>query len=386
MNIAAQLHADFAARYARPPQIFCAPGRVNLIGEHTDYNDGFVLPAAIDLANYAAAAPRHDRRLVVQSRAFEETVEFDLDDPAPAQRRDWSDYVRGVAIALEQAGHRLRGADVILQGDLPMGAGLSASAALEVVVGFALCQLSGVEIDRKALALRCQAAENDFVGMRCGVMDQMISCCGDEGHAMLIDCRTFDHAPVSINSDARIVICNTMISHELASSAYNLRREECECAVALLRAALPKITALRDVTTDDLAIYGGLLPETILRRARHVVTENQRALDMASALELRDFARCGMLMNASHVSLRVDYEVSCMESDLMVALAQKCEGVFGARMTGGGFGGCTVNLVMRQQAERIIEKISESYRKATGLTPQIFCCIPSAGVHRVTFL
>ncbi len=383
MTITAELHAAFIARFARAPQIFRAPGRVNLIGEHTDYNDGFVLPAAIDLATYAAAAPRDDRRLVVYSRAVDATVDFDLDDPAPTPRRDWSDYARGVAVMLEHAGRKLRGADIMLQGDLPMGAGLSASAALEVVIGFALCQLSGVEIDRKELALLCQRAENDFAGMRCGVMDQMISCCGVAGHALLIDCRTLELSPVSIDPGARIVICNTMVSHELATSAYNQRREECERAVALLRKALPGKFALRDVTRDELAIHGGALPENILRRARHVVTENRRALDMAAALEAGDLSRCGRLMNASHLSLRDDYEVSCAESDLMVTLAQQSEGVFGARMTGGGFGGCTVNLVAPESVDRFFEKIGESYREATGLTPQIFCCAPSAGVDMV---
>ncbi len=190
MTFVAELHAAFIARFARKPQIFRAPGRVNLIGEHTDYNEGFVLPAAINLATYAAAAPRDDRRLVLHSCAFDATAEFDLDDLAPTPRHDWSDYARGVAVALAQSGRKLRGADIMLQGDLPMGAGLSASAALEVVIGFALCRLSGVEIDRKELALLCQSAENDFVGMRCGVMDQMISCCGVADHALLIDCRT----------------------------------------------------------------------------------------------------------------------------------------------------------------------------------------------------
>lgn len=383
MSIAAELHAAFVTHFARTPWIFRAPGRVNLIGEHTDYNDGFVLPAAIDLATYAAAAPRDDSRVVVRSRAFGATAEFDLDDPAPAPRRDWSDYVRGVTIELRRAGRQLRGADIMLQGDLPMGAGLSASASVEVVTGFALCRLSGIEIDLKELALLCQSAENNFVGMRCGVMDQLISCRGVADHALLIDCRTLDLAPVSIDAYARIVICNTMVKHELASSAYNERREECERAVALLSRRLEGVRALRDVTPDALALCSASLPETILRRARHVVTENRRVLDMAAALETGDLALCGTLMNASHLSLRDDYEVSCAESDLMVALAQQHDGVFGARMTGGGFGGCTVNLVARQSVDRFIESIGENYRQSTGLTPQIFCCAPSAGVSEV---
>ncbi|MCX7899395.1 MAG: galactokinase [Methylocystis sp.] len=385
MTIAAELHVAFVTRFGKAPEICRAPGRVNLIGEHTDYNDGFVLPAALDLATYAAAAPRDDRRVVVHSCVFNATAEFDLDDPAPAPRQDWSDYVRGVAVALGQAGHKLRGADIMLRGDLPMGAGLSASASVEVVVGFALCRVSKIDIDLETLALLCQLAENGFVGVRCGVMDQMISCHGVEGHALLIDCRTLERTPVSIDDRVRIVICNTMIKHELASSAYNERREECEHAVALLSRVLDGIRALRDVTPDALALHAASMPERILRRARHVVTENRRVLDMAAALKRGDLSLCGRLMNASHLSLRDDYEVSCAESDLMAALAQQCEGVFGARMTGGGFGGCTVNLVERQSGDRFIENISEKYRKATSLIPQIFCCAPSAGVGMVAF-
>lgn len=383
MTIAAELCSKFIERFARTPQIFRAPGRVNLIGEHTDYNDGFVLPAAVNLATYAAAAPRDDRRVRVYSIAFDETAEWKLDDPTPSAIAHWSDYARGVTHALMRSGRMICGADITLQGDLPMGAGLSASAAIEVVVGFALCALSGVEIDRKELALLCQSAENDFVGMRCGVMDQMISCCGIAEHALLIDCRSLELSPVAIAPGARIVICNTMVRHELATSAYNQRREECETAVALLREALPGRAALRDMTLDDLAAHGAALPETIFRRARHVVTENARVLEMAAALKTGDLARCGTLMNASHLSLRDDYEVSCAESDLMVSLAQRCEGVFGARMTGGGFGGCTVNLVAPQSVDRFVETVGEGYRKATRLTPHIFCCAPSSGVDAI---
>jgi galactokinase len=380
----AELISRFSARFRAAPQVFRAPGRVNLIGDHTDYNDGFVLPAAIDLATYAAAATRNDRYVAVHSLAFDQTFEFNLDETSPAPRGDWSDYVRGVAIALRRYGKTLLGANIMLHGDLPMGAGLSASAALEVATGFALCALSGENIGGAELALLCQAAENDFVGMRCGVMDQLISCCGVTDHALLIDCRTLDILPTQIDPRARLVICNTMVSHQLATSAYNARREECESAVALLSQILPGVTALRDVTPEQLALHGTALPEPILRRARHVVTENARVIEAAAALGAVDLARCGNLMNASHTSLRDDYEVSCIEADLLVAFAQKTAGVFGARMTGGGFGGCTVNLVEPQAVDRFIETISEDYRKATGLTPQIFCCKPSAGVGQVS--
>ncbi|HTO79008.1 MAG TPA: galactokinase, partial [Methylocystis sp.] len=266
---------------------------------------------------------------------------------------------------------------------LPMGAGLSTSAALEVVTAYALCDLAGLAMDRKSLARLCQRAENEFVGIRCGVMDQLICCCGVADHALLIDCRTLALRLAPLDARARLVICNTMVGHELATSEYNRRREQCEQAVALLSQKLGGVTALRDVSPEQLALFGAALPELILRRARHVVTENARTLAAAAALEEGDLALFGTLMNGSHASLRDDYEVSCGEADLMVDLAQNMEGVFGARMTGGGFGGSTVNLVEASAAERFMVSIGEAYRAATGLTPQIFCATPSAGVGRI---
>ncbi len=383
MNLLSDLQSRFVERFGATPKIYRAPGRVNLIGEHTDYNEGFVLPAAIDLANYAAVAPRRDRRLVVHSLAFDESVDFDLADAPSAPRRHWSDYVLGVVLAVQREGLALCGADMMLFGDLPMGAGLSASAALEVVVGYALCDLGEFAIERKALALLCQRAENEFVGMRCGVMDQLISCCGVADHALLIDCRTLATRAAPLDPNARLVICNTMVSHALAGSEYNTRREECERAVDLLSIRLDGVRALRDVSPEELALHGAVLPDVILRRARHVVTENARTLAAAQALEAGDLALVGRLMNASHASLRDDYEVSCAEADLMVDLSQKIEGVFGARMTGGGFGGSTVALVETGAAKSFMAAIGEAYRMATGLTPHVFCATPSAGVERV---
>lgn len=379
----AELMAQFTDRFGGAPQIFRAPGRVNLIGEHTDYNDGFVLPAAIDLATYAACGKRRDKRVVLHSLALDETYEFDIDDLGASPRRAWTDYVQGVALALRASGRTLDGANVLVQGDLPMGAGLSASAALEVVIGFALCRLAASAIERTDLARLCQFAENNFVGARCGVMDQLISCCGVAGHALLIDCRTLAMRPVSIPPEAGIVICNTMVSHALATSAYNRRREECERAVEILSERLAGVSALRDVGPEMLSRHAAELPDDILRRARHVVTENARTIAAAEALKAGDLARVGKLMNDSHASLRDDYEVSCPEADVMTALAQSRAGVFGARMTGGGFGGCTVNLVARPAIDEFIDFIVAAYRQETGLTPQVFCCTPSDGVDLV---
>jgi galactokinase len=384
MNKAVELASAFRSRFETVPRIFRAPGRVNVIGEHTDYNDGFVLPAAIDLATYAAIAPRADRHLVVHSRAFSETLDFSLDDPAPAARGNWGDYLRGVALELRQI-MPLTGADVMLDGNLPFGAGLSSSAALEVAFGFALATNAGASIDPVKLALLCQRAENNFVGLRCGIMDQYISCCGKEGCAVLLDCRDLVARAAPIAPSVKLVICDTMIRHELASSAYNKRRDECAQAVSILAAAIPGVKALRDVSCEQFERHGALLPETLRRRARHVVTENERTLQAAAALEAQDMEKCGSLMNDSHRSLSVDYEVSCREADLMAKLAQEVPGALGARMTGGGFGGCVVGLVKTGDVEPFMNIVGEGYRKATSLTPRIFCTSPSAGVGEVSF-
>jgi galactokinase len=383
MPIARDLAAEFTRRFGPTPQVFRAPGRVNLIGEHTDYNDGFVLPAALELATYVAMAPRGDRRLRVHSQAFDSTAMIDLDEPTPTARKDWSDYVSGVALVLEQAGHRLTGADMLVGGDLPLGAGLSSSAALEIAAGYALLHGAGIPIDLVALSRWCRSAENDFVGMRCGIMDQLVSCCGVSGHLVLIDCRSLAMRPLRLDPSVSLVVCNTMVHHELASGEYNIRRRECEEGVALLSRSLGEVAALRDVTPEDLERHADLLPEPILRRARHVVSENARVLEAVAALESGDLARCGQLMSRSHESLRNDYEVSCAELDLMVALASSVPGVLGSRMTGGGFGGCTVSLVEAEAVDRFTESVGRAYRSATGKQPSILACTPGPGVGPV---
>jgi galactokinase len=368
---------------AREPRLFRAPGRVNLIGEHTDYNDGFVLPAALELATTVAAAPRADRTLRVRSLLTGETVAFDLDAADARPRRHWSDYVRGVAIMLERAGHRLPGADLLIASNVPVGSGLSSSAALEVSTGYALLSLAGLPIERKQLALTCQRAENDFVGMRCGIMDQFIACHGTAGHALLLDCRSLDYRFVPIAPAARLLICNSMVHHKLAGSEYNLRRAECERGVALLAPVLPSIRALRDVTAEQLEANRQRLPELTWRRCRHIVSENDRVLRAAVALAEGRLDEFGRLMVQSHASMRDDYEISCRELDLLVDLALGCEGVLGSRMTGGGFGGCTVSLVEAGAVERVGERLARDYRKATGLAPELWVCSPGAGVGAV---
>jgi len=367
-------------RFAR---IYRAPGRVNLIGEHTDYNDGFVMPAAIDLFTYAAIRPRDDRALFIPSENFSESVEFDLNQPDPRARGHWSDYVCGVAVMLERVGYKLRGADLTIRSDVPIGAGLSSSAAIEVAAGFALLDNSSFEIDRVELATLCQKAENEFVGMRCGIMDQFISCNAQAGTALMLDCRSLDFNLLSLPEDVRLVICNTMVKHELGSSEYNTRRAECEAGVRYFATLLPNIRALRDVSIEDLDRFGAGLNEVVYKRCRHVITENARVAEAASALEQNDLTRFGELMAESHRSLRDDYEVSCAELNIMVDLAASVEGVHGARMTGGGFGGSTINLVKTERVPEFKQIVATGYQEATGISPEILVCAAAAGATRI---
>ena len=377
------LSQRFRALYDTEPRLYRAPGRVNLIGEHTDYNDGFVLPAALGFSTWVAAAPRPDRRLIIHSENFSERLEFDLDATNVEARHHWSDYVCGVAVTLEQSGYRLRGANLLLRGEVPIGAGLSSSAAIEVATGYALLDTSGYAIDRTELAKLCQRTENDFVGLRCGIMDQFISCCGRSGHALLLDCRSLEYRFLPLPDEVRLVICNTMVKHSLASGEYNQRRTECETGVCHLQQSLPHVRALRDVSLRELQQYGRDLPPVIYRRCHHVISENERVLSSAAALGQGDFAAFGRLLTASHQSLREDYEVSCDELDLLVRLASEVNGVYGAHMTGGGFGGCTINLVRAENVDEFERVVAPGYQDATGHVPEIYICSAAEGAGQV---
>jgi galactokinase len=368
----------FRARFGTTPHIYRAPGRVNLIGEHTDYNDGFAMPAAIEFYCWVAAAAREDRRLNIYSEEFSASAEADLSS-APQPSKTWSDYPVGVALQLEQAGFRLRGANLLIESEVPIGAGLSSSAAIEVATALALAEQSGCSPDRVQLAQLCRRAENEFVGARVGIMDQFVSLHGQKDHALMLDCRTLSFEPLLIPDSVKLVISNTMVKHELASSEYNRRRADCEEAVRLLAGVLPGIRALRDVNLQQLEKHREVLPEVIYKRALHIVTENARVLDSAEALRAGDIVRFGKRMAESHCSLRDLYEVSCRELDLMVDLAYQQRGVYGARMTGGGFGGATINLVDAPHAGEFKEKMAKSYQRETGLVPQIYICKPAEG-------
>jgi len=367
----------------REIRTFRAPGRVNLIGEHTDYNDGFVMPAAIDLSTWVKVSPLEQRKLQILSENFNEQIEIDLDDQSLARRGHWSDYPIGVAVMLERSGRRLHGARLQIRGEVPIGSGLSSSAAVEVATACALVANSGLTIDARDLALLCQKAENEFVGARVGIMDQFVSLFGQAQKALMLDCRSLEFELLPLPDNIRLIICNTMVKHELASGAYNERRAQCEAGVKHLAKFVANVTALRDVTLEQLEQFGSDLPEVVYRRCRHVITENARVLAAAKALEQGDLKEFGRLMAESHQSLRDDYEVSSEELDLMVELAQKIEGVYGARMTGGGFGGCTVNLVAVEHDEEFSKRVAESYEQVTRLKPEIFICSASDGAEEV---
>jgi galactokinase len=374
------LSEKFVQLYGTSSMSVQAPGRVNLIGEHTDYNDGFVLPAAIPFHTNVAIARRSDRRLVIYSDNYSERIEVDLEDLPTKARQHWSDYVIGVAAKLEEHGTALLGANLLIQGDIPQGAGLGSSASLEVAVCRALLEVSAATMDGTEMARLCQRAEDEFVGARCGIMDQFVSVHGQKDHALLLDCRSLSYHLQPIPEDVRLVICNTMVRHSLASGEYNQRRSDCEAAARFFAGHRANVTALRDVTVADLECYGSDLPETVRKRCRHVITENDRALRAADSLTHQDLSSFGQMMWDSHASLRDDYEVSCRELDLMVELAAKRDGVYGARMMGGGFGGCTINLMQRDRVEEFQLKVAEGYELAVGRRPEIYVFTADDGV------
>jgi galactokinase len=369
---AQELAARFERRFGTTPRIYRAPGRVNLIGEHTDYNDGFVMPAAIGFSCHVAAAPRDDRRLVVESETIGRHAEWSLDEPDPMQRHDWSQYIIGVAALLRRRDPGLRGATLLLTSDVPMGAGLSSSAAVEVSAAIALSDLSNIEMTPLDVARLCQQSEIEFVGARCGIMDQFIACHGRAGHAVLLDCRSLEHREVPLPGGVRLVACNTMVRHTHAGGEYNQRRAECEEGVARIARRFPQVKGLRDVDLERLEACRHDLPELIFQRCRHVVSEDARTHAFVAALEAAEFDKLGPLMAASHDSLRDDYEVSCAELDAMVDAAQAQPGVLGARMTGGGFGGCAVALVRGDAVESFKREVANAYADRTGKNPDIY--------------
>lgn len=367
----------------KPPRVFRAPGRVNLIGEHTDYNDGFVLPMAVGRYLWLAAREDSVRHLRLFSVDFQEEARFDLGHLERDLARPWANYVAGVAWAYAGDGLPVRGLEAALTGNVPIGSGLSSSAALETAAAVALEALTGLDVPPVRRALLCQQAEAEFVGVQCGIMDQFVSSLAQEGHALWLDCRSLEYERVPVPSEAAVVIADTGVRRALAASAYNERRRQCEEGVRLLQRHLPGVQALRDVPWDALERWRDDLPEVVYRRCAHVVQENGRVLAAVEALYAGDLERMGRLMDASHASLRDLYEVSCPELDLMVDLAHSLPGCFGSRLTGAGFGGCTVSLVAAERAETFAQDLAAAYTARTGRRTEVFVAHPAEGAGEV---
>jgi len=375
MPITPQDVADhFARRFGGPPRwIVRSPGRVNLIGEHTDYNDGFVLPLAIDRAIWIALRPRNDRRVLVHSIDFDQPGEFPLDQLS-AGEAGWVEYLKGTAWSLQEAGLPLAGWEGVLAGDVPVGAGLSSSAALEMATARAFAARGDLHWDPATMAKLGQRAENQWVGVNCGIMDQLVSAAGRAGHALLIDCRTLDTRPVPLPDGVAVVVLDTSTRRGLVDSAYNQRRAQCESAAEFFQ-----VPALRDVSLELFQRLSSKLDETTRRRARHVITENERTLQAAEAMSRGEVSALGVLMNQSHESLRDDYEVSSDALNAMVESAQAHRACYGARMTGAGFGGCAVAVIDAESADDFVRNTSTAYQEKTGHSPAVYVCRATDG-------
>lgn len=378
------LRSRHLGRFNAEPVLFAAPGRVNLIGEHTDYAEGFVMPAAIDFATIAAISPRNDGKVVLYSENYPgEGRTFETSGLPSARSGHWTDYPLGVLSILAGEGHAIPGLSLTLWGDVPLASGLSSSASVEVATAIAALSLLGVSCPGPALARLCQRAENQFVGAPSGIMDQFISANGAEDHALLLDCRDLSFKLAPIPPSVALVIANTMVKHSVAGGEYTTRRAEVEEATAVIARHRPEVRFLRDATVQDLACWGAQMSPNALKRARHVITENTRTVAAAEALMHHDLAQLGCLMAEAHISYSRDFEASCIEADTMVALAQDLPGLIGARLTGGGFGGCTINLVDREHAEEFSEALAARYAGETGIVPQVFICHASGGAHKL---
>ena len=370
------------ARFHVEPAIFVAPGRVNLIGEHTDYAEGFVMPVAINFATLAGISPRSDGKIVIYSENFAEERTFDAAAPAKAGKH-WTDYPLGVVAILAGEGHAIPGFSLSLWGDIPLGSGLSSSASVEVATALAVLSLTGASYPGPMLARLCQRAENEFVGASCGIMDQFISVNGAKDHALLLDCRDLSFRLAPIPANVALVIANTMVKHSIAGGDYPTRRRESEAACAIINGHRGGVPYLRDATLDDLKKWGREMEPRSLMRARHVIGENLRTTAACDALLRGDMKELGRLMGEAHWSYSKDFEGSCVEADAMVELANELPGLIGARLTGGGFGGCTINLVEQSQAKAFAEELGKRYAAKTGIVPQIHICHASGGAHRL---
>ena len=383
MHDAAVFRSLHLARFEAEPAVYVAPGRVNLIGEHTDYAEGFVMPAAIDFATLAGISPRVDGKIAIFSENYGQVRYFDAAELPAKAAQHWTDYPLGVISILASEGHTIPGFSLSLWGDVPLGSGLSSSAAVEVATALAVTGLLGVIYPGPVLARLCQRAENEFVGASSGIMDQFISANGAKDHALLLDCRDLSFKLAPIPDHVALVIANTMVKHAVIGGEYTSRRAEVESACAVIARHRPEVKFLRDAALEDLVKWGHEMTPTSIKRARHVITENVRTVAAAEALIKGDLEELGRLMAEAHWSYSKDFEASCEEADAMVELAQGLPGLIGARLTGGGFGGCTINLVEQSQAQGFQEGLAELYSGQTGIVPQIYICRASGGAHRL---
>jgi galactokinase len=370
-------------RFGAEPAIFVGPGRVNLIGEHTDYAEGFVMPAAINFATLAGISPRTDGKIVVYSENLGEAKTFDASALPATGNKHWTDYPMGVVSILAGEGHKIPAFSLSIWSDVPLASGLSSSAALEVATALAVLDLVGATYPGPVLARLCQRAENEFVGANCGIMDQFISVNGKENHALLLDCRDLSYKLAPIPDHVALVIANTMVKHSVAGGDYPTRRRESEAACAVIASHRPGVPFLRDATLEDLEKWGHEMEPKSLMRAKHVISEDLRTVAACDALLRGDMKELGRLMAEAHRSYSQDFEGSCVEADAMVELAQDIPGLIGARLTGGGFGGCTINLVEQSEAAKFAEALGVRYAARTGITPQIHICHASGGAHRL---
>lgn len=374
MNSYTQLLSDHAVRFGAQGSLFTAPARVNLIGEHTDYTGGFVMPLAINFETAVVVSPRNDTQAVFYSVAFKEQVKKDLTSLTVPTTKHWSDYGMGVAWALQQEGIKLPGFDMSVTGDVPLGAGLSSSASIEVAVCMALLSLAGVSLPGEKIATLCQKAENDYALSPCGIMDQFVVANGLHEKALLLDCRSLEYYLLPLGTETRIVIANSMVKHSVAEGEYGDRRSEVEAGQAVLQKMNPMIKLLRDANLEDLREARSKMSEASFKRCRHIITENARVIEARSALAGGDMRRFGDLMFAAHASMRDDFEASCPEVDKLVDIAHTLSGCIGARITGGGFGGCTVNVVEADAANTFAAQLKQKYKDAVGIESNVYVC------------
>ncbi len=374
-----KLQQEFKQRYNKEPLIVAAPGRVNLIGEHTDYNEGFVLPGAVDKRIYVAVAPNNSETVNVFANQFNESFSFSLANIEP--HRGWMNYLLGVAYYVQQAGKKIGGVDVMIDGDIPVGAGMSSSAALCSGWGFALSELFGANLSRMELAFIGQRTEHNFVGLQCGIMDQFASLHGKKGHVIKLDCRSMEYEYIPFNfSDYRIVLVNSMVSHSLAGTEYNVRRQQCGEGIAVLKKHYPDIKSLRDVSPAQLEAHKQELDPIVYDRCSYVVNEKERLLAGCAALQKGDLSAFGQLMFATHEGLSKKYEVSCAELDFLANEARNIKAVAGARMMGGGFGGCTINIVKADAVDSFTQHMQKAFASRFSKTPEVYVTQVEDGV------